>query len=241
MTYFSFHVINRTVGQFFLLRGDMENIKNKSTLEEIMSSCGTCVDLRKKKGMHTKELIVLTAIHILFVEGRRALTASRLAKEAGVSKGNIYHHFKNMDSILEASFEFIITSAHESFKNVEYHDLSSFLLNIGYNLLDITKSEKEKTHGNPHIFWELVFDNEKLLALMREKDKLMNFWITTTVEKLIGKKLADEVKEYIINVSTNYMSGARAHVFLMGDNVDSYKRSWKLLAIHLEEKILEEK
>jgi len=218
----------------------MKNVKDKN-IKEIMSGCGTCVDLRKKKGMHTKELIVLTAIHILFIEGRRALTASRLAKEAGVSKGNIYHHFKNMDSVLEASFEFIITSAHEGFRRVEYHDLSSFLINIGFNLLDITKSEKEKTHGNPHIFWELVFDNEKLLALMKEKDRAMNIWIITTVEELTNKKLSEEKREYIINISTNYMSGARAHVFLMGDHVDSYKRSWKILAKHLEEKILEEK
>lgn len=53
----------------------------------------------------TRSLIIKSAINIISADGLAALTAGRLIKEAGISKGGLYHHFRTMTDVEEDVLE----------------------------------------------------------------------------------------------------------------------------------------
>jgi len=56
-------------------------------------------------GNQTRRAIEEAAITVLSTQGLDGFTAANLARAAGVSKANLYHHFDGLDAILVASFE----------------------------------------------------------------------------------------------------------------------------------------
>jgi AcrR family transcriptional regulator len=57
------------------------------------------------KGEKTKAAIVRAAILILGRDGPDGFSAAAIAREAGVSKSNVFHHFARIDEIPLAAFE----------------------------------------------------------------------------------------------------------------------------------------
>ncbi len=53
----------------------------------------------------TKALIVDRACDLIAEGGLEALTAAALARQAGISKGGLYHHFERMDDVVFAAFD----------------------------------------------------------------------------------------------------------------------------------------
>ncbi|GLI27852.1 ebrA repressor [Agromyces rhizosphaerae] len=52
-----------------------------------------------------REQIADAALHLLATEGADALTAARLTEVAGISRGNLFHHFATIDDVVLAAFE----------------------------------------------------------------------------------------------------------------------------------------
>ena len=75
--------------------------RNKTLLTD--RSVSYCVAM--SKGEATKAAIVKAAIVILGREGPDGFSASSIAREAGVSKANVFHHFARIDEIPLAAFE----------------------------------------------------------------------------------------------------------------------------------------
>jgi AcrR family transcriptional regulator len=57
------------------------------------------------KGEKTKAAIVHAAIQILGRDGPDGFSAAAIARQAGVSKSNVFHHFARIDEIPLAAFE----------------------------------------------------------------------------------------------------------------------------------------
>jgi len=202
-------------------------------------------DLRKQKGNKTKELIILSVLEILFKEGQTALTTRRLAEKAGVSKGNIYHHFKNMDMILEEAFKFSVEESYSKILKIKYNNLSELIENIVLNTIDIIENQSKSKYTSSNttghdIFLEVVSSNKKLLSFLETVNLRMRKWIAESINKQINKKISDELETYVLDIIMIFLSGMRTDLFLMNKNIDSYKKSWKILSKHLVERILEE-
>ncbi len=202
-------------------------------------------DLRKQKGDKTKELIILSALEILFKEGQVALTTRRLAEKAGVSKGNIYHHFKNMDMILEEAFKFSVEESYSKILNIQYNNLSELIENMVLSTIDVienqSKSKCTNSNSTGHdLFLEVVSSNKRLLSFLETVNLRMRGWIAKSIKKQINKQISDELENYILDVMMIFLSGMRTDLFLMNKNIDSYKKSWKILSKHLVDRILEE-
>jgi len=198
------------------------------------------VDLRKEKGLKTRELILLTALEILFQEGKVGLTTRNLAEKAGVSKGNIYHHFKNMDMILEEAFKYELKSNVKSMLDFKYHDLNSLIENFVINILDVFKKKDNLCETSHDPFLELISTNDKLLHFLEDMEDNMKLWIKTSIGQFIEKELSAELDSYLTDVMSLFIEGARTNIFFMKKDITSYKKSWKILSKHLVEKILEE-
>ena len=54
------------------------------------------MDQRKAKGEETKQKIIESAIQIVSLEGIKGLSAKKVADNAGISKSNVFHHFKSL-------------------------------------------------------------------------------------------------------------------------------------------------
>jgi len=52
-----------------------------------------------------RDAIVEAAMGVLAAQGPEALTAANVARRAGVSKANLFHHFANLDEVVLAAFE----------------------------------------------------------------------------------------------------------------------------------------
>lgn len=197
-------------------------------------------DLRVEKGKKTKELILLTALDILFKEGRNGLTTRRLAELAGVSKGNIYHHFKNMDEILEEALKYELESSSSAMLNFEFHDLNSLIENFVINVIEVFES-KEGTCSRSHDpFLELISKDDRFLKILNELEKNMKDWLANSIKKFIKKELSSDLDSYLSDVMSLFIEGARINIFFIKKDTKSYKKTWKILAKHLVEKILEE-
>lgn len=58
-----------------------------------------------RSGRQTKEWILETACKLFNEHGTAAISTKRIAKEMGISPGNLYYHFKNKEEIILALFE----------------------------------------------------------------------------------------------------------------------------------------
>ena len=56
----------------------------------------------------TKEKVIETAIIMFNQEGTSSISTNHLAKELGISTGNLYYHFKNKEEIIRAILEKIV-------------------------------------------------------------------------------------------------------------------------------------
>jgi len=197
-------------------------------------------DLRVEKGKKTKTLIIETALNILFTEGVLELTARNLSKKSGVSKGNLYHHFKSMDEIMEEAFLFIINDSYESITEIKTDSLYDFLVAVVINSVERAGCEKKRIEGNTVVFWEIIMRNERLFNFLKDVDRNMTKWIIKEIENFIKKELSINLKNYVINVIMTFLAGTKSYIFFMNENIEIYMDSWKILAKHLEEKILME-
>ncbi len=55
-----------------------------------------------RSGKHTKEWILETACNLFNEHGSQAISTKRIAKEMGISPGNLYYHYKNKEEIIRA-------------------------------------------------------------------------------------------------------------------------------------------
>ena len=58
-----------------------------------------------RSGRHTKEWILETACQLFNEHGTQGISTKRIAKEMGISPGNLYYHFKNKEEIILALFQ----------------------------------------------------------------------------------------------------------------------------------------
>ena len=52
--------------------------------------------------MNTKEKIIATAIDLFNVHGTKAISTNHIAKEMGISPGNLYYHFRSKNDIIRS-------------------------------------------------------------------------------------------------------------------------------------------
>lgn len=93
-------------------------------------------DMRLVKGEAMRDRILHATLMYVGKNGVAKLSARSLAEEVGVSKANLFHHFKNMDEIrLESCLYFLTIIRPPSF-NEECCDARKFLIDIQYSMAD---------------------------------------------------------------------------------------------------------
>jgi len=73
--------------------------------------------------MKTKEIIVQAALKLFLSKGFNETSMNEIAREVGISKPAIYHHFKNKDELVQAIFDHF-TSKMADWTQASYNNLT---------------------------------------------------------------------------------------------------------------------
>lgn len=66
--------------------------------------------------MSTKrEDIIKTAMRLFTEEGFHATPTSKIAKEANVATGTLFHHFKNKEALINALYIYVVSPEKQTF------------------------------------------------------------------------------------------------------------------------------
>ncbi len=112
---------------------------------------------RTSTGERTRAKILRATVRILGRDGPDQFSASALAKEAGVSKATLFHHFRSIDEIPILAMESYWTQALSPVGG-NPSSAHAYLLNLGAQLLDL--SRKRSTFLKAHIVFlvKAMFD-----------------------------------------------------------------------------------
>lgn len=73
--------------------------------------------------MSTKELILHSAIKLFNEHGTAKVSTNHIAKEAGISPGNLYYHFKDKSQIIQEIYELMIQVWEQAYDQAEGRDM----------------------------------------------------------------------------------------------------------------------
>lgn len=80
-----------------------------------------------RSGKQTKEWILNTAATLFNTYGTAAISTNRIAKEMGISPGNLYYHYKNKEDIIRAIMKDKITGLTQDWDTETDSPLEKFL------------------------------------------------------------------------------------------------------------------
>lgn len=113
-------------------------------------------DGRLSKGREMREKILHHALEIAGQKGISAFTASILSEKIGISKANLFHHFRNMSEIrVEACLYFLKIIRPKSIEEKEYDDPRIYLIELMQGIAIFLETNSDLVKG-----YHIIGDNE---------------------------------------------------------------------------------
>ena len=140
---------------------------------------------REEKKEKSKSKILDAAVKLFASEGYANCSTTKIAKNAKVSYGLLYYHFKNKNEILESVLENGLTKVREGYENFELtddvrNDLSRFL--DGY--VESFRDERDFWFVYSGITLDPKISINSLKNLENEYSKIQNKYLIKLFERL---------------------------------------------------------
>jgi len=110
--------------------------------------------------MGNREAVLEKAINLFNENGTSKITTNHIAKEAGISPGNLYYHFDGKEHIIRAIYEQMILDWDQEYDRLERSSL---------NALDALR---EFIHNNFKLLWKYRFFSRETVALINTDPEL---------------------------------------------------------------------
>lgn len=139
-----FHAANLSFQSCNLLLSFTEDVRHSTTM------------------MKTRDRILLTSVELFNKNGVVAVTTNHIAKEMGISPGNLYFHFSNKEDIVRHLFKIMCDKT--------------------YQLWDQQKDDQgladpiDVIEKNFELFWEYRFFHREMYYLRRKDEILSTMW-----------------------------------------------------------------
>ncbi len=136
--------------------------------------------------MDTREKILQTATNLFNQQGTARVTTNHIAKEAGISPGNLYYHFQDKFHIIREIYEQMLQDWEPAYVWVEEQVVSFAVL-------------KKFIEENFQMLWQYRFFNREMVALLRADPVLAERHITVMRQRfqrqsgLVKKAITDGV------------------------------------------------
>ncbi len=194
----------------------------------------------------TKEKIIEKAIELFNAQGIQQVTSRHIAKEMGISHGNLNYHFNTKEDLLLAIYELMRTEMSESYISNEgpftsfehFHKLLLHLEQFNFRFRFFNLDVLELYRSFPRIQTLLV----ETLALRKTQmfELFHQFQLAGFLQKDY-QKYSDRLQHNIRIVITFWLSQQEVLVnFKFQGSGEMSKHIWELILPHLTEKGKEE-
>jgi AcrR family transcriptional regulator len=119
---------------------------------------------------NTKEKILDTALELFNTLGLSKVTLRTIAKEMGISQGNLNYHYKKRDDIIEALYFQLVKNIDESFKSQNKSK------SVFHSLFKISDTTMINFYNYRFIFLDFV-------QIMRENNKIKRHYLELTEQR----------------------------------------------------------
>jgi AcrR family transcriptional regulator len=168
--------------------------------------------------MKTKEKIKVRATELFNKKGIKNVTLREVAKDLGISYGNVTYHFKNKNDLILALYEEMQAETAEIIKTFDFNNLflgilqapkMTFDISIKYLFFYIDYVEIRR--GYAELFVKVEADNE------RRKAGYLHILKQLQVQGILRKELSDADLDYLME-----LSGAMRTFFFMKLNPENF-------------------
>jgi len=148
---------------------------------------------RSKAGERTRTAILDAAIRLLGRDGPERLSASALAKESGVSKSTLFHHFRTFDEIPMVAMEhFWRQSLSPTIPAPK--SLRAYLLQLGMQILDLPRQRATFLKAHVVFLVKAMFE-PRLHVRLAEGAKAMHRQLVSELSARLPKRRKAETVE----------------------------------------------
>ncbi|WP_459200896.1 TetR/AcrR family transcriptional regulator [Methanococcus sp. CF] len=167
--------------------------------------------------MSTKEKILQNATKLFLTKGYNQTSLNEIAKKSGITKGGIYHHFKDKDELFVEMAEYFKSRMFSVLHRMESEESLENLIKNYFENLEAMENEMadylELTIKDIRMFSE--FQSRFILDVIEHGPKDLNLCIhTKEMHKIIKSKIEQDKKNGFIR-----------------DNLDSDELSLEIMAI----------
>lgn len=192
-------------------------------------------DKRHEKGLATRQKILAAALHLLGQKGSKRLSASSLAKQAGISKANVFHHFTDLEQIQIEALELLLVHMGEAISSKKHENLKTFMRDTG-------KASFEMMDEAPDMFRSFFYFYQRALHEKKYRD------LFTTILGSYAKIFVLELKRMGYSKATLkntqleatltgiLLDGIGLHYLMFADR-KKFEKIWNIFADMLAEKL----
>lgn len=119
---------------------------------------------------NTKDVILKTALYLFNTHGLSKITLRSIAKEMGISQGNLNYHFKKREDIIETLYFQLVKNIDDSISNTKnLENVLGLLFNISKTIM--------------YNFYEYRFFMLDFVQIMRENDTIKTHYLLLTAQR----------------------------------------------------------
>jgi len=195
--------------------------------------------LRTKAGDRTRAAILGAAIRLLGREGPEVFSAATLAKETGVSKATIFHHFHTIDEIpLLALEQFWAHSL--TFKAGKTTEVRDYLQELGQQVTTLARKRTPFLRTHLVFLTKALFD-ARLHNQLAAGSIQMHQRMTRELSSRLPKSLPSSDVDTIARMAETFLDGMMVNLAIHGPKGHANaRRVWAhfldLLLLHAEKK-----
>lgn len=182
-------------------------------------------DKRMEKGEMTKGRIIHAAIAIIAEGGIKEVSAAKLAAAVGVSKSNIFHHFKSIDEVVSGVLDIIFSEFLEPM-NMERRNLEEYLNAMGQSVLNVPEEYQKVIRAFFSFYHEGMF-NPTYQKLLADSSRSTIHMISSQLKQLASKSVSEETLEAASKLLLSTLDGMGLHSILNGET-KSFQKAWQL-------------
>ncbi len=185
-------------------------------------------DLRIVKGQEMRKKIIQTSIELLSNEGIEAISAQKIADALKTSKSNLFHHFKSIDTILDAVFDTILSYMIDPITRFSFTSLEDLMAFIGNGIYNISDNDRAVYIVTFQLYSISLYNTKYKTNLLKQKEKI----IETIANELL--KLSSAKKETCVIVAEMMLMTLDGYGLsaLLDENNTHYQKLWEISTKH---------
>lgn len=183
-------------------------------------------DGRILKGEETLRKILESSLVIISDKGLVGISAASVAQKAGISKSNIFHHFKSVDSLSQAILKLALESMEHSVDASKFKTVKSYLMALGEVVVQVAGEQMPTYRAFLSFYHESLF-NENYRKMIGRFLELTKVKLVSDLKVIIKDHLSDKLTQSFATLIITTLDGIGLHV-LLGGSPKTYLEVWKL-------------